>query len=142
MAAERAPSGPGPPLRIHHVAFAHGEASAPQDRFEELLGMPVCHQEEGPGFRERMIPVGDGFVQTLEATGPGLIERFVDKRGSALHHVAFEVDDLDGYLSRLREKGVHLIDEHPRPGGMGTVIAFVHPREFGGLLVELVETPR
>ena len=104
--------------------------------------MPVCHQEEGPGFRERMIAVGDGFVQTLEATGPGLIERFVGKRGSALHHVAFEVADLDGYLQWLRGKGVHLIDEQPRPGGMGTMIAFVHPREFGGLLVELVETRR
>lgn len=141
MAPERVPSAPGPPLRIHHVAFAHGESSAPQDRFRELLGMPVCHQEEGPGFTERMIPVGDGFVQTLEATGPGLIERFVSKRGSALHHVAFEVENLDGYLRELRRKGVHLIDERPRPGGMGTMIAFVHPREFGGLLVELVETP-
>ncbi len=104
--------------------------------------MPVCHHEDGPGFTERMIPVGDGFIQTLEATGPGLIEGFVGKRGSALHHVALEVDDLDGYLGWLREKGVHLIDEHPRPGGMGTMIAFVHPREFDGLLVELVETSR
>ena len=104
--------------------------------------MPVCHQEGGPGFSERMIPVGDGFVQTLEASGPGLIERFVGKRGSALHHVAFEVEDLNRYLHWLRGKGVHLIDEQPRPGGMGTMIAFVHPREFGGLLVELVETCR
>ena len=102
--------------------------------------MPACHQEDGPGFTERMIPIGDGFVQTLEATAPGLIDRFVGKRGAALHHVAFEVDDLEEYLRWLRGKGVHLIDEHPRPGGMGTMIAFVHPREFGGLLVELVES--
>lgn len=140
MPAEETPARPGPPLRIHHVAFAHGDTSSPYHCFEELLGMPTCHEEDGPGFTERMIPIGDGFVQTLEAKGPGLIDRFVSKRGSALHHVAFEVDDLEEYLRWLRGSGVRLIDEHPRPGGMGTKIAFIHPREFGGLLVELVES--
>lgn len=101
--------------------------------------MPVCHQEDGPGFTERMLPVGNGFLQTLEAGGPGVVSKFVDKQGSALHHIALEVEDLDGYLQWLRSKGVRLIDEQPRPGGMGTLIAFIHPREFGGLLVELVE---
>lgn len=127
------------PLRIHHVAFAHPPDSAPHDRFAELLGLPVCHEENGPGFVERMLPVGEGFVQTLEATGPGVVGKFVDRRGSALHHVALEVEDIHEYLRRLRGLGVHLIDEHPRPGGMGTMIAFVHPREFDGLLVELVQ---
>ena len=141
MAREPIPSAWPPPLRIHHVAFAHTPASAPHQRFAELLGVPVCHEENGPGFTERMLPVGDGFVQTLEATGPGVVGKFVDKRGSALHHVAFEVEDIGEYLRRLRSLGVHLIDEQPRPGGMGTMIAFVHPREFDGLLVELVETP-
>jgi len=131
-----------PPTRIHHVAFAHTPTSVPHDRFAELLGVPVCHEEEGPGFVERMLPVGDGYIQTLEATGPGVVGKFVGKRGSALHHIAFEVDDIQGYLRRLRSLGVRLIDEYPRPGGMGTMIAFVHPREFDGLLVELVETRR
>ena len=131
-----------PPLRIHHVAFAHSPSSAPHDRLAELLGVPVCHEENGPGFIERMLPVGDGFVQTLEATGPGVVGKFVGKRGSALHHIAFEVEDIHEYLRRLRSLGVRLIDEHPRPGGMGTMIAFVHPSEFDGLLVELVETRR
>ena len=114
--------------------------SAPHKRFAELLGVPVCHEEGGPGFTERMLAVGEGFVQTLEATGPGVVGKFVDKRGSALHHIAFEVQDIGEYLRRLRSLGVQLIDEQPRPGGMGTMIAFVHPREFDGLLVELVET--
>ena len=142
MAREPIPSAWPPPLRIHHVAFAHTPTSAPHDRFAELLGVPVCHEEGGPGFTERMLPVGDGFVQTLEATGPGVVGKFVDKRGSALHHIAFEVKDLGEYLRRLRSLGVQLIDDQPRPGGMGTMIAFVHPREFDGLLVELVETRR
>ncbi len=140
MLTEPNRSSPGPPLKIHHVAFAHGETSAPHDRFEVLLGMAVCHEEEASGFTERMIPVGEGFVQTLEATGPGLVERFVNKRGPALHHIAFEVEGLEEYLRWLQGRGVRLIDETPRPGGMGTMIAFVHPREFGGLLVELVDS--
>ena len=142
MVQEPAPSMWPAPLRIHHVAFAHTPTSAPHDRFAELLGVPVCHEEEGPGFIERMLPVGDSFLQTLEATGPGVIGKFVGKRGSALHHIAFEVEDIHEYLRRLSSLGVRLIDEHPRPGGMGTMIAFIHPREFDGLLVELVETRR
>ena len=140
MTREPPPPAWPPLLRIHHVAFAHAPTAAPQDRFTELLGVPVCHEEEGPGFIERMLPVGDGYIQTLEATGPGVVGKFVGKRGSALHHIAFEVDDIQEHVRRLRSMGVRLIDEHPRPGGMGTMIAFVHPREFGGLLVELVET--
>ncbi len=141
MVEDSHPSHPVPPLRIHHIAFAHPRTSAPQERFHELLGMPVCHQEDGPGFIERMLPVGDGFVQTLEATGAGVVGKFVGKRGSALHHIAFEVEDIEGYLRHFRKLGVRLIDEAPRPGGMGTLIAFVHPQEFGGLLVELVQVP-
>ena len=142
MVQEPTPSMWPAPLRIHHVAFAHTPTSAPHDRFAELLGVPVCHEEEGPGFIERMLPVGDGYLQTLEATGPGVVGKFVGKRGSALHHIALEVEDIHEYLRRLRSLGVRLIDEHPRPGGMGTMIAFIHPREFDGLLVELVETRR
>jgi len=86
-----------------------------------------------------MYPVGDAFVQTLEASGDGVIQRFVDARGPGLHHLAFEVDAIDAAVEDLRGRGVRLVDHEPRPGGMGTRIAFVHPSAFGGLLVELVE---
>ena len=142
MVQEPTPSVWPPLIRIHHVAFAHTPTSAPHDRFGELLGVPVCHEEEAPGFIERRLPVGDGFLQTLEATGPGVVGKFVGKRGSALHHIAFEVGDIHEHLRQLRNLGVRLVDKHPRPGGMDTMIAFVHPREFDGLLVELVETRR
>ena len=85
--------------------------------------------------------MGDSYVQTHEATGPGIVEKFVGKRRPTLDHVAFEVEDLDPHLRRLRQHGVRLIDQEPRPGGMGTMIAFIHPKEFHGLLVELVEVP-
>jgi len=86
-----------------------------------------------------MLPVGDAYLQLLEAMGPGVIERFLDRRGPGLHHVAFEVSDLGQAMADLRGRGARMIDEVPRPGGMGTRIAFVRPASRQGLLVELVE---
>lgn len=125
--------------RLHHVAFAHGRGAETSDALERDLGLRCSHTEAGQGFVERMFPVGDAYVQTLEATGDGVVERFVEQRGAALHHVAFTVDDLDAALVELRSRGVRLVDDEPRAGGMGTRVAFLHPSAFGGLLVELVE---
>jgi methylmalonyl-CoA epimerase len=88
-----------------------------------------------------MIPAGDAYLQLLEATGPGVIERFLGRRGPGLHHAAFEVSDIDEAVADLRSRGVRMVDETPRPGGMGTRIAFVHPAACPGLLLELVESP-
>ncbi len=125
-------------LGLHHVAFAHGDDPTAEDALCGFLGIQP-HTEESPGFTERMYGVGDAFVQTLEATGPGVVQTFLDKRGPGLHHVAFTVDALAPALEDLRARGVRLVDEVPRPGGMGSRIAFVHPAAFGGMLVELVE---
>lgn len=125
---------------LHHVAFAHGDDPTSDDALCRFIRTePLV--ETGPGFVERMYQVGDAYLQTLEATGDGVVQRFLDKRGPGLHHVAFAVDDLDAALEDLRGQGVRLVDEHPRPGGLGTRVAFVHPSGFGGLLVELVEPP-
>jgi methylmalonyl-CoA epimerase len=123
---------------LHHVAFAHGPDGGPENALCDLLDV-TPHEEQGPGFLERMFPAGNGFVQTLEATGDGVVQRFLDARGPALHHVAFEVDGIDAALAALRDRGVRLVDEEARPGGMGTRIAFIHPSAFAGMLVELVE---
>jgi len=127
-------------IRLHHVAFAHFGGDAPR-LLAELLGLPAVHEEAMEGFVERMLPAGDSYVQLLEATGPGVVERFLGRRGPGLHHVAFEVSDLSEAVSDLRGRGVRMVDEAPRPGGMGTRIAFVHPAAFPGLLIELVESP-
>ncbi|MCU1489413.1 MAG: methylmalonyl-CoA epimerase [Acidimicrobiaceae bacterium] len=124
---------------IHHVAFAHRDAAV-LSGLESLLGLRCTHEEDGPGFHERIYDTGaGGRVQTLEATGEGVVEDFLVRRGAALHHLAFEVDDIDEALGDLQRRGARLIDELPRRGGEGTRIAFVHPQAFGGLLVELVE---
>lgn len=147
MRPERDPDGrPAPAVgvrRIHHVAYASADGAA-EDALSRLFGLAASPDEHGPGFAERTCGVGEGgaSLQLLRETGPGTVARFVARRGPALHHVAFEVDDLDATLARLRAEGVRLVDEAARPGGGGTRIAFVHPTAVGGLLVELVETMR
>jgi methylmalonyl-CoA/ethylmalonyl-CoA epimerase len=128
-------------LRLHHVAFAHAGGDA-AGLLGDLLGLGCAHEENGDGFTERMLPAGDSYLQLLQVTGPGTVERFVARRGPGLHHVAFEVDDVARAVSDLRGRGVRFVDETPRTGGMGTTIAFIHPAATGGLLVELVELPR
>lgn len=123
---------------LHHVAIAHGEDPVCEQALVSMLGDPT-HAEEGDGFLERMFPVGSSFVQTLEPTGEGVVQRFLDKRGPGLHHLAFEVDAIDAALADLAARGVPLVDPAARAGGKGTRIAFVHPSAFGGVLVELVE---
>jgi methylmalonyl-CoA/ethylmalonyl-CoA epimerase len=123
---------------LHHVAVAHGDDPTCERAFTDLLGEAI-HTEDGPGFLERMYPAGDAYLQTLEASGEGVVQRFLDKRGPGLHHVAFAVDAIDEALADLDARGVPLIDRTARAGGMGTRIAFLHPSATGGVLVELVE---
>ena len=125
-------------IRLHHVAFAHW-GDGPPRVIGDLLGLECAHAEPAAGFVERMLPAGDSYLQLLEATGPGTVARFLDRRGPALHHVAMEVSDIDEAVADLRRRGVRMVDETPRPGGMGTRIAFVHPESCQGLLLELVE---
>jgi len=125
---------------LHHVAFAHA-GEGPEDALHEALALDETHEETAPGFVERMFPAGSSYLQTLEADGEGTVQRFLDRRGPGLHHVALEVDAIDAAVADLTERGVRLVDEEPRPGGMGTRIAFVHPSAFGGMLVELVQRP-
>jgi len=126
-------------LRIHHVAFAHSSGAAAHAALQAVLGLEVASTEVGPGLLERIMPVGDGSVQTLEATGPGIIERFTARRGDALHHVAFEVRDIAEAVLELQDRGIEMIDAEPRVGGDGTLVAFIHPAATAGLLVELVQ---
>jgi methylmalonyl-CoA/ethylmalonyl-CoA epimerase len=129
-------------LRIHHVAFAHSSDTPVPRLLQEGLGLEVGHTEHGEGFVERMIPVGDSYVQLLEATGQGVVQRFLERWGPGLHHLAFEVPDVQAGVTSLAAAGAPLVDQAPRPGAMGTIVAFIHPSAFGGMLVELVQAPQ
>jgi len=86
------------------------------------------------------LPVGESEIELLESTSPdGNIAKYIQKKGEGIHHIAFEVDDLEAKLEELKEKGVRLIDEKPRYGAGGARIAFLHPKSTNGILVELCE---
>lgn len=130
----------GPLVRgIHHVAFAEGVGAKRFTLLNQLLGLGPIHTEEAEGFVERMAPAGQCWIQGLEATSDGVVQRSIDARGEGFHHLAFEVQDVATVMSVLSARGVRFVDEAPRPGGMGTMIAFAQPASFGGVLVEFVQ---
>ena len=109
-------------------------------RFYEALGLAVETIEEVPSEKVRVafIPCGATRIELLEATAPDSpIAKFLEKRGPGLHHLCLLVPDIEAAIARLKERGVQLIDERPRPGAHGSRIAFLKPASVGGLLVEL-----
>lgn len=128
--------------RLNHVNVAAADARALAERFREVLGLAVTEEEEvtDQGVRVLKLAAGSATVEITEPLGPDTtVGRFIEKRGTAIHHLAFEVEDLQTTLTRLKAEGVALVDEEPRLGASGHRIAFVHPKSFGGILVELVE---
>jgi methylmalonyl-CoA epimerase len=90
-----------------------------------------------------MLPLGESRIELLEPTSDDSpISKFLEKRGGGIHHIAVEVDDIEASLKQLKERGARLIDESPRVGAEGCLVAFVHPGTTGGVLLELVQTPK
>jgi methylmalonyl-CoA/ethylmalonyl-CoA epimerase len=135
----------GKPLgKIEHVALAVADLDAAIEHYEGVWGLKVSHRErvEEQGVEEAMLPLGESYLQLLGPTGPDTtVGKFIERRGEGLHHIAYEVDDLEGTLADLKAKNVPLIDEAPRRGGRGHMVAFVHPKGNHGLLVELIQAP-
>ena len=130
--------------KIEHIALAVEDLEAAIAHYAEVWGLEVSHRErvDDQGVEEAMLPVGESFLQLLGPTGPETtVGKFIERRGEGLHHIAYEVDDLEAALATLRSKGVPLIDEVPRRGGRGHMVAFVHPKGNHGLLVELIQSP-
>lgn len=128
--------------RVEHIALAVADLDAAVSLYSDLWGVEVTHRErvEDQGVEEAMLRVGDTYLQLLGSTGPDTtVARFLEKRGEGLHHIAFEVEDLEAALAELKAKGVRLIDEAPRRGGRGHMVAFVHPKASHGLLIELIQ---
>jgi methylmalonyl-CoA/ethylmalonyl-CoA epimerase len=129
---------------IDHVGIAVLDLDTAVDSYRRTLGVEPAHRErvEDQGVEEVLFAVGTSFIQLLGALGPDTpVGLFLAKRGPGVHHVAYRVADVAASLARLRDEGVRLIDETPRPGSRDTLIAFVHPKDMGGVLVELVQLP-
>lgn len=125
---------------LDHVGIAVSDLPASLRLFLERLGLELAHSEEvaSQQVRAHFVRTGDSALELLEATAPeSPIAAFLRKRGPGLHHVAFRVDDIEAALGELRARGVRLLDEQPRPGAEGALVAFIHPSEAHGVLVEL-----
>ncbi|MFG1864710.1 methylmalonyl-CoA epimerase [Microbispora bryophytorum] len=137
-------------LRIDHVGVACHNLEEKIEFYESVFGLTVVSREvnEEQGVREAMLHVADGdqgasYVQLLEPLHPDTaVGRFLAKRGEGVHHIGYGVADVTEALEKIGAKGVRLIDERPRHGSMGASIAFLHPKDVGGVLTELVETSR
>lgn len=130
--------------RIYHLGYAVRDIGAAARFYEENFGARTSEPEvvEEQGIVATMFRVGDSQIELVEPTRPDSpVGKFLAKHGEGFHHVAFEVEDLEGALAELKANGVELIDESPRVGAGGTLMAFVHPKGAFGVLTELVELP-
>ena len=129
-------------MKIDHIGIATRGIEESLGFWRDALGLEVKHTEtvEEQGVRVAMLPVGEPRVELLEPTGPDSpVARFLEKRGPGIHHVAVRVADIHAALARLKAEGARLIDEEPRVGAGGCLVAFVHPAASGGVLLELVQ---
>ena len=141
-------------IDFDHVGIAVRDLDAAVELYQRTLGLAPTHRErvEDQGVEEVLFPFGDSFIQLLGALAPNARElcelvtsvdigAFLAKRGPGVHHVAYRVEDVAAALAHLSDEGLRLIDDVPRRGSRGTLIAFAHPRDMEGVLVELVQVP-
>ena len=129
---------------VDHVGIAVTDLEAAVEQYRLVFGMEPVHREtiEEQGVEEVLFKAGSSYIQLLRPLGPDTpVGRFLEKRGEGIHHVGYRVSDIVTTLARLRAHGVPLVDARPRRGSRGTTVAFVHPKGFRGVLVELVQEP-
>ena len=129
-------------INLDHIAIAVADLDEAISEYRRQYGVEPLYREvvEEQGVEEAMIPVGGSFVQLLQPLSDETpVGRFVNKNGPGLHHVAYAVPSIEDALAHLKGEGVRLLDDVPRTGGRGAKIAFVHPKELAGTLIELVE---
>lgn len=131
--------------KINHIGIAVRNIETSSAFYRDVLGMAFEGTEEVAEQKVRVafFNVGDSRIELLEPTTPDSpVAKFLESKGEGIHHIAYEVDDLDAALARFKKEGVRLIDESPRDGAHGTRIAFLHPKASGGVLTELCEPPQ
>jgi methylmalonyl-CoA epimerase len=128
--------------RVDHIGVAVVDLDAAIALYEKSLQMELVHREvvEQQGVEAVLLDVGENHVELLRPLAPDTpVGKFLAKRGPGLHHVAYQVADIDAALAQLKDRGLRLIDEQPRIGIRNSRVAFVHPASSGGVLTEIVE---
>ncbi len=135
--------------RIDHVGIACHDLAGRIEFYRSVFGLNVVSQEinDEQGVHEAMLhvadaPAGSSYVQLLQPLHPDTpVGRFLARRGEGVHHIGYGVTDITSALAAIAAQGIKLLDERPRHGSMGASIAFLHPRDIGGVLTELVQAP-
>jgi methylmalonyl-CoA epimerase len=125
---------------LDHIGIAVANLEEALTFYRDALGLEIDAPEEvlSQRVRAHFIPAGEAALELLEATAEDSpIAKYVARRGPGLHHITLRVDDIGAALARLKARGVRLIDETPRPGAHGSLVAFIHPASAHGVLVEL-----
>jgi methylmalonyl-CoA/ethylmalonyl-CoA epimerase len=129
-------------MKLDHIGIATRQIDEAMDLWRNTLGLELEHTEEiaEQGVRVSMLSLGESQVELLEPlSADSPVGRFLEKRGPGIHHIAIRVDDIRAELAKLKSTGARLIDETPRTGAGGCLVAFVHPSSAGGVLLELVQ---
>lgn len=129
-------------MKINHIGIATKSIAESLKFWQDSLGLENVHTEvvEEQKVRVAMLPIGESRVELLEPTSDDSpISKFLEKRGGGIHHIAVEVENIEASLAKLKAEGARLIDETPRIGAEGCLIAFVHPATTGGVLLELTQ---
>ena len=128
--------------KISHIGVAVDNLKEAGDFFRENFGFSVSEKEDFDELIFSFIPVNEGSdLELLQSTSPdGTIAKFIQKKGEGVHHIAFEVDDIQAELDRLKAKGLKLINEKPYLNAHKDLVAFIHPKSSFGILIELVQS--
>ena len=129
-------------MKIDHLGIATKGIDEALKFWQDALGLENVHSEtvEEQKVRVAMLPIGETRIELLEATSADSpIAKFLEKRGGGIHHIAVQVENIEESLAKLKATGARLIDEQPRVGAEGCLIAFVHPSSANGVLLELVQ---
>ena len=132
-------------VRLDHVGIAVKSIAERLPFYRDVLGTSLLREEEIPTecVRVAMLDAGEAHVELLEPlAGEGPVAGFLRKRGEGIHHICFRVEDIGAALERARQAGLAVVGEAPRMGAGGCLVAFLHPRTSGGVLIELSEKPR
>ena len=129
-------------LKVEHIGIAVKDIATSGELFRKLLGNEAYKSEavESEGVTTLFFKTGDTKIELLEATNEASpIAKFIEKRGEGIHHIAFEVDDIEAEIKRLQSEGFTLLNETPKAGADNKRIAFLHPKTTNGVLVELCQ---
>lgn len=128
--------------KIEHIGIAVKDLQASNELFEKLFGAPAYKEEsvESEGVKTSFFMNGPNKIELLEATNPDSpIAKFIEKKGEGIHHIAFDVEDIEAEMKRLAGEGFVILNEKPKKGADNKLVAFLHPKTTNGVLIELCQ---